>query len=105
MSGVNDRRRSRATQKFGSQQLDELAKQAAKPDADAEGPRTPLGTTPPPDLLRSRTATIHDPLTTVVLAEVSRRARTIDLDPDDVRAAVDEDEDADEKPATNTRRR
>jgi hypothetical protein len=45
-------------------------------------PRTPTGTTPsggvrtattvPPEL-RSRTATVHDPLTTSVLAEVARR--------------------------------
>jgi hypothetical protein len=48
---------------------------------------------------RSRTATVDDPLTTQVLAEVARRAQTVELDPEALRRLVnhpDEDEDEDE---------
>jgi hypothetical protein len=44
------------------------------------GPRAAAGTNPPGEL-RARTATVHDPLTTSLLAEVARRAQTIDMMP------------------------
>jgi len=47
--------------------------------------------------MRSRTATLDDPLTTQVLAEVARRAQTVELDPEVLAklAHPDEVEDAD----------
>lgn len=45
---------------------------------------------PGADLLISRTATLDDPLTTSLLAEVTRRSRTIEVAPEQVNEAVDE---------------
>ena len=49
----------------------------------ASGTTPPRGTRPPPEAvpeLRARTLTVHDPLTTSVLAEVARRALATDED-------------------------
>ncbi|MDB4956832.1 MAG: hypothetical protein JWO36_4401 [Myxococcales bacterium] len=43
----------------------------------------------PPNEMRARSATIHDPLTTSLLAEVARRAPTVDMSPDDIEDALD----------------
>ena len=51
----------------------------------------PLAPTP-----MSRTATLDDPLTTQVLAEVARRAQTMELDPEALRRLVNHPEDDDE---------
>ena len=91
MSGVDERRRNRATRRFPAEQLADLAEEAAKPDAgEGDRPRTPLGTTPPPDIAQSRTVTAHDPLTTVLRAEASRRSETLDFDPDEIEAVIEE---------------
>jgi hypothetical protein len=42
-----------------------------------------------PPALASRTATLDDPLTTMLLAEASRRSMTIEVSPDDVAHIVD----------------
>ena len=81
MSGGDDRP-ARSTRRFDSAKLAALTRDAgvaepAKPDKPA--PRVPAqGTERPP--VRARTATIEDPMTTAMLAEVARRAQTIDFD-------------------------
>jgi hypothetical protein len=72
-----------------------VAQPAAPASRLAQGTTPPRGTPqietePDPAIdLRSRTATIHDPLTTSLLAEVARRAQTVDLPP-----PADRDDDA-----------
>lgn len=77
---------------------------ASHPHVIAQPPAAPrlgMGTTPPEGMprivvepepeveLRSRTATVHDPLTTSLLAEIARRAQTM---------SAEDDEAADEEP-------
>lgn len=65
--------------------------------------------TAPPTPMRSRTATLDDPMTTQLLAEVARRAQTVDLDADSlarlVNTADEEDEDTAENPHPHLRKR
>lgn len=50
---------------------------AGEPDAPKlAGPRIPKASTPP---LTSRTATLDDPLTTSLLAEIARRPSTVEM--------------------------
>ena len=66
--------------------------------ADNRKPEAPPA--PPTPMSRSRTATVDDPLTTQVLAEVARRAQTVELDPEALRRLVNhEDDDEDEDTA------
>jgi hypothetical protein len=44
---------------------------------------------PGADLLISRTATLDDPLTTSLLAEVARRSRTIEVSAEQIDEAID----------------
>ena len=97
MGGVHRRdREARPTTKFDSTELAELSK---KPDPETDTEivdeldpptvRLAAGTTPPADqraeaVARSRTTTAHDPLTTSLLAEVTRRTQTAELSPDDL---------------------
>jgi hypothetical protein len=54
----------------------------------------------------SRTATLDDPLTTQVLAEVARRAQTMELDPEALkRLFEDEEETTAENPHPHLRKR
>jgi len=122
MGGVNDRG-SKPTKKFDSTELARLTKPSETlDDADealrewSEEPagtpyahqkpvphaRVAAGTNAPAggDPQRSRTATVHDPFTTGLLAEVARRSQTAELSPDQIRQATDEaadDDDDDEK--------
>jgi hypothetical protein len=50
---------------------------------------TPRAQKPAADLLISRTATLDDPLTTSLLAEVTRRPTTIEVAPEQVDQALD----------------
>jgi len=63
----------------------------------------------PPPTPMSRTATLDDPLTTQVLAEVARRAQTMELDPEALKRLVherqDEEEDTAENPHPHLRKR
>src|SRR5574337_1994919 len=108
MGEVNDRG-SKPTKKFDSSELARLTAPGPLDDADealrewTDEPRTPhahakpiiaqgsrvaagtappTGTTAPADVQRSRTATVHDPFTTGLLAEVARRSQTAELSPD-----------------------
>ena len=62
--------------------------------ADNRKPEAPPA--PPTPMSRSRTATVDDPLTTQVLAEVARRAQTMELDPEALRRLVNHHEEDDE---------
>lgn len=97
MSRVSDRP-ARPTIPFDSQKLaretehededDELVIELADPPAahphlvpqPAAAPRRAAGTTPP-DGIRARTVTVHDPFTTSLLAEIARRTQTIETAP------------------------
>lgn|SRR5690349_14190918 len=88
MSRVSDRP-ARPTIPFDSQKLakesveeDELEIELAEPPAPHPhvAPRKAAGTTPP-DGIRSRTVTVHDPFTTSLLAEIARRTQTIETAP------------------------
>ncbi len=61
----------------------------------------------PPTPMRSRTATLDDPMTTQLLAEVARRAQTVDLDAEALVRLVntEEDEDTAENPHPHLRKR
>jgi hypothetical protein len=107
MRGVNNRG-SRPTRPFDAQALAHLSEQAAAASgeagagtedateddaleewnelADSKLRRIASGTTPPEGTrIRSRTSTVHDPLTTSLLAEVARAAEI----PDEESAAHD----------------
>jgi len=65
-------------------------------DFDTATPAVPAKL--PGDSVRSRTATRHDPLTTELLAEVSRRSQTLDVSPDMVEEAQQQADDAEPAP-------
>ena len=52
--------------------FDDLEEKPAEPEA------------PPPRAVMSRAATLHDPLTTSLLAEVARRSQTSEFDTDEI---------------------
>src|SRR5882757_7302904 len=106
MGGLNRRdRETKLTTQFDSSELAALKKKSAEETFDdgIDPPtvRIAVGTTPPTTEsqaeapLRARTTTAYDPLTTSLLAEVTRRIQTAELDPDDL-------DDAGEEPATPT---
>lgn len=90
MGGPN--RDSRDTVRFEPEQLAELTKQAEADVRDADSG----------EIARSRTSTVHDPLTTGLLAEASRRSQTIELDDDVIQDAARAPED---KVSAHVRRR
>jgi hypothetical protein len=67
----------------------------------AAKPAQSIGTEPPPAV--GRTVTLHDPLTTQLLAEVTRRSRTMDLDEEVIDEVLDKVEDT-SHPHTRRRR-
>jgi hypothetical protein len=83
-------RHLRRTRRFDSSQLAELTKkpveeQLQQPGTSDDGEEAALA-------IASRTATVHDPLTTELLAEVARRSQTIEVSPDMVDTAIEEAE-------------
>ena len=92
--GGDDRKRNGPTKRITREELAELAKKA-RGDEPESPPASPVPGTPTP---MSRSQTLHDPLTTQLLAEVARR----------VQAGIDEetvDEETGETPHPHTRRR
>jgi hypothetical protein len=92
------RDRLRATEKSIAKSIDKaseksIARPAGPPGAAAADRKNlAVGTVPAPNApLVSRTATLDDPLTTSLLAEITRRSRTIDVSPDQIAEAVDLD--------------
>jgi cell pole-organizing protein PopZ len=94
--GGDDRKRGGTTKRFTREELAELANKARGDDAEVEPAATsPAPGTPTP---MSRSQTLHDPLTTQLLAEVARR----------VQAEIDEraaEDDQGETAHPHTRRR
>ena len=71
-------------------------------DAVVQDPPAPPKPQPAPAL--GRAATVDDPLTTQLLAEVARRSRTIEVAPDQVEDAYDRAEDDTPPPQLRKRR-
>jgi hypothetical protein len=90
--GEGDQRRSRRTARFDSRELARLSGKV-NTAASAWDERTPA----PPGAVAhgsdqlpiSRTATLDDPLTTSLLAEVARRTRTVEVSPDQIDEATE----------------
>ena len=100
MARGNDRH-SRPTHPVDVQRLAKLAEEAT-PEPDAEVFFEDLDDKPPPpQSSMSRAVTLHDPLTTSLLAEVARRTRTVELDPEE----VDEAKQAEPEATPKTKRR
>ena len=86
--GVADRHSARF--RHESDRIAKVPKQGDDDDELIFETETPaVATKVPLDALRSRTATRHDPLTTELLAEVSRRSQTMDIPPETVEDAQD----------------
>ena len=103
-------RHSRPTHPVDVKEVAKLADRAvARPPPDAELSFEDLEETPPPSdteqSVLSRSVTLHDPLTTSVLAEVARRSQTVEIDPDDVRPLRDQEEDDEPTPHPVLKRR
>ncbi len=79
MGRVNERGAPKTTKRFDSEKLARLSEQPVDAETEivevvahgSEPTRLAAGTEPPIDL-RSRTTTVHDPLTTGVLAEITK---------------------------------
>lgn len=78
---MDERRRGGPnTVELDRDELEKLARETAKqPEDPAETLRALAAGTEPPT---SRTATLHDPLTMALLAEVARSSQTIEIDPE-----------------------
>lgn len=86
--GGDDNKRPGTTKRFTREELAELAARARGEDPDDSAPVEAPGITP-----MSRSVTLHDPLTTQLLAEVARRVQTTEFDVDrEVLGAEVEDE-------------
>jgi len=90
--GEGEQRNSKRTAIVDPRELARLAKQSAerdpRPDDEEEllARRAARGSEPP---LTGRTVTLDDPLTTSLLAEVARQARTVELSPAQLDAALE----------------
>lgn len=86
MSEGDDRKHSRATQRFDTDKLAAITKAAggtwhagAIPATEAEAEAV---------LVASRTSTVHDPMTMALLAEAARSSQTMEVDPASIEAAI-----------------
>jgi len=103
MGSGDDKRHSRSTVRFDSEQLAKLTREAKAADpapADAASAAS-TAVAASAELLpaTSRAATLHDPMTMALLAEVARNSKTVDFDPERIAELVDEAEHADALPA------
>lgn len=98
---VDDPKHSRSTRRFDREQLAKLTREAGGDlDAEREWGDGPFAPDAPSDVVAtSRTATMHDPLTMALLAEVARTSRTVDFDSDKIEGATSMAEAADEPAA------
>ncbi|HEU4730328.1 MAG TPA: hypothetical protein VFT22_20665 [Kofleriaceae bacterium] len=69
--------------KFDSRELARISRAQAPSEADWDA-RIAAGTPAAGLRVVARTATLDDPLTTSLLAEVARRSKTIDVSPDQI---------------------
>jgi hypothetical protein len=75
--GGEEKKRPGTTKRFTREELAELAERARGADPDDSAPVEAASITP-----MSRSVTLHDPLTTQLLAEVARRVQTTEFDVD-----------------------
>lgn len=110
--GKGDNTKSRTTREFDAARLAALTRQPlpesalpqlAAAERPARGTPAPQDDAPP-DLAIGRTATLDDPMTTGLLAEVARRSRTTDFDEDLIKEVLDKI-DSGETTHPHTRRR
>ena len=83
------KRNSRRSAKYDSRELAQLSKKhvATEAEWDEKVAASTLKVSDP--LAVTRTATLDDPLTTSLLAEVARRSKTIEVSPDQIHEAID----------------
>lgn len=117
MGGVNRRDRDpKPTSEFDSSELVALTKKSGDALANELDPptvRIAAGTTPPQTesaeataaevVTRSRTTTAYDPLTTSLLAEVTRRTQTMDELELELEAAAADEAKSDDPPTASPR--
>lgn len=101
MGTGDNNRHSRPTIRFNTNDLARLTKQEVVSvpmdevedavnewEEDAIPAIIPAGSQPNAEPTTSRTATLPDPLTTGVLAEVARRSRTVEVAPESIEDAI-----------------
>jgi len=87
--GEGDKRRSKRGARFDSRELAILSEKQT-PSETAWDARVAAGTQKVPITpLEARVVTVDDPLTTSLLAEVTRRSMTIDVSPDQIDEVTD----------------
>ncbi|MBC7976679.1 MAG: hypothetical protein H7138_17030 [Myxococcales bacterium] len=89
--GDGDQRLSKRVVRFDSRDLARISKRLAPSEAEWDANiASAAGAPKDADAARiSRTATLDDPLTTSLLAEVARRSMTVDVSPDQIDEATD----------------
>jgi hypothetical protein len=87
--GEGDKRQSKRVVRYTSRDLARLSKHQAPSPAEWDE-KVASGAPKDAEAARiSRTATLDDPLTTSLLAEVARRSMTIEVSPDQIDEAVE----------------
>jgi hypothetical protein len=87
--GEGDKRNSRRSAKYDSRELARLSKKLVPTEAEWDE-KVAAGALKQADLqTAARTATLDDPLTTSLLAEVARRSKTIEVSPEQIDEATD----------------
>ena len=89
--GEGDKRQSRRAVRYDSRELARISKHQAPTEAEWD---EKVASAAPKDVdaaLVSRTATLDDPLTTSLLAEVTRRSMTVDVAPEQILEAKQRD--------------
>lgn len=87
--GEGDNRQAKRVVRYDSRELARLSKQQVPSEAEWDAN---VASGAPNDIaaaLISRTATLDDPLTTSLLAEVARRSMTIEVSPDQIAEATE----------------
>jgi hypothetical protein len=78
--GEGEQRRTKRSARFDSRELAQLSRKHTRTEAEWDRDLA-SGTQPLSTALESRTQTVDDPLTTSLLAEITRRAMTLDVSP------------------------
>ncbi len=90
MSTGDDKRNSRATQRFDTDKLAAITKAAG---GTWHAPVVPATEAEAHALLAaSRTSTVHDPMTMALLAEAARNSQTMEVDPAAIESAIEDAE-------------
>lgn len=92
--GEGDQRQSKRVVRYDSRELARLSKRHVPTEAEWDEKVASGGPKDAAAALMSRTSTVDDPLTTSLLAEVTRRSMTVEVSADQIdeaRALVDHD--------------